>query len=391
MEQDIASFSKKPGKDFSRKSKLTFSTTVSILLAMQGKSISKELLKFFNYKKKNTPDVSSFFKSKEKLAPNTLQTLFQRFVRVCEDYACETYKGFRLFAVDGSDFQIPQNKNSLHLNAIYDIQNRIYVDAIAENMKICDERSALIQMLQRSEINSAIILADRGYEGYNTLANIQKKGWKFLVRVRDSVKGIVTGLNIPKNEEFDADFTVKLTRCGNKFLKKYICTMKETDDVDFFNFSFRLVRFKISDKKIETVITNLDRENFTPDELKKLYNKRWGIETSFRDLKHTIGAVKFHSKKEEQARHEIFAGLVMYNFSAFMSSQVEINESIRRRKYEYKVNFSEAVQICKEYFSGTIKQADAEELICKFMRPVRKGRSYERERHPKKKVSFTYR
>ena len=157
MAQNSASFSKRPGKDFSRNSKLTFGKTVSILLAMQGKSLSKELLKFFNYKK-DVPDVSSFVKSKEKLAPHTLQTLFERFVSVCEDCSCETYKGFRLLAVDGSDFQIPQNKNSLHLNALYDIQNKIYVDAIAENLEIRDERGALIQMLQRSSINSAIIL-----------------------------------------------------------------------------------------------------------------------------------------------------------------------------------------------------------------------------------------
>ena len=52
---------------------------------MQGKSISKELLKFFNYKK-DIPDVSSFVKPKEKPATHTLHTLFKRFVSVCEDW-----------------------------------------------------------------------------------------------------------------------------------------------------------------------------------------------------------------------------------------------------------------------------------------------------------------
>lgn len=390
MEQDSASFSKRPGKDFSRKSKLSFSNIISILLTLQGKSISKELLEFFNYTI-NTPDASSFVKSKNKLAPHTLQTLFKRFVSTCEDYASQMYEGFRLLAVDGSDFQIPQNENSMHLNAIYDIQNRIYVDATVENMTVCDERSAFIQMLQRSEITSAIILADRGYEGYNTLAQVQKKGWKFLVRVRDGVKGIVTGLDIPENEEFDADFNVKLTRCGDKFLKRYICSKKKLEGADFFNFSFRLVRFKISDKQIETIITNLDRENFSSEELKKLYNMRWGIETSFRDLKHTIGAIKFHSKKAEQARHEIFAGLIMYNFSALISSQVKLKEGREQRQHEYKVNFSEATQICKKYFLGKMKPAEAEALIGNFIRPVRKSRSYQRKNRPKRKVSFTYR
>ena len=62
------------------------------------------------------------------------------------------------------------------------------------------------------------------------LAEIQEKGWKFLVRVRDGVKGIVQGLDIPEIEEFDADFNVKLARRGDKFLKKHICSRKKEKD-----------------------------------------------------------------------------------------------------------------------------------------------------------------
>ncbi|WP_447558201.1 transposase [Streptococcus suis] len=33
--------------------------------------------------------------------------------------------------------------------------------------------------------------------------------------------------------------------------------------------------------------------------LKELYAYRWGIETSFRDLKYSIGLTHFHAKKKE--------------------------------------------------------------------------------------------
>ena len=129
MEENTGLFSRRPGKDFSRNSKLTLQKTVSILLAMQGKSISNELLDFFDFDP-NTPSASAFVQARNKLAPNAIQTLFQRFVRECDVHG--TYKGFRLLAADGSEFPIPQNKNTLHLNAIYDIQNNIYVDGIVE-------------------------------------------------------------------------------------------------------------------------------------------------------------------------------------------------------------------------------------------------------------------
>ena len=74
-------------------------------------------------------------------------------------------------------------------------------------------------------------------------------------------------------------FTLKLTFRQNKILKddKNVKKLHPEHRFDFL--------IKISDKTIETLITNLD---FPADELKKLYNMRWGIETSFRDLKHTL-------------------------------------------------------------------------------------------------------
>ena len=49
-----------------------------------------------------------------------------------------------------------------------------------------------------------------------------------------------------------------------------------------------MVRFQISDDTYETLLTNLNVDEYPLEELKKLYTARWGIETSFRDLKYTI-------------------------------------------------------------------------------------------------------
>lgn len=401
MEENTGLFSRRPGKDFSRNSKLTLQKTVSILLAMQGKSISNELLDFFDFDP-NTPSASAFVQARNKLAPNAIQTLFQRFVRECDVHG--TYKGFRLLAADGSEFPIPQNKNTLHLNAIYDIQNNIYVDGIVENVKNCDEQSALNQMIDRSEIQSAIILADRGYEAYNTLAHAQEKGWKFLFRVKDGISGIVSGLDIPKTEEFDKKFDVKLTFHQNKIFRDdknvkrlnpkhkfdFLTQIKTKNmPIEFFNLSFRVVRFKISDKTIETLITNLDQENFDADEIKKLYNMRWGIETSFRDMKYTLNALKFHSKQLEYARHEIFARLIMYNFFMLITSSTKIED--RQCKHTCKVNFSVAVKIIRRYFLDKLDLFEAEVLMEKFILPIRKGRKNPRKFLPKRKTCFTYR
>ena len=99
----------------------------------------------------------------------------------------------------------------------------------------------------------------------------------------------------------------------------------------FYPISFRIVRFKISDELTETLITNLDRATFPADDLKYLYHLRWGIETSFRQLKYTIGLSLFQSKKVEYITQEIFARLTMYNFCELITSHVVIQK--KRRKY----------------------------------------------------------
>ena len=414
-------FSRRPGQDFTRKTKLSFEKTISILLAMEGRSVRNELLEQF-YCSESTPSASAFVQCRSKLLPEAVETIFHRFA---ESFGAErTYKGYRLLAVDGSDVHIPTNPNDtsshfapkdgskaynlLHLNAMYDLLNHTYTDAIVEGSKISNEQRALTRMVDRSPIGTAILTADRGYEGFNSLAHVQEKGWKFLFRVKDGTGGIVSGLDLPDSEEFDAFFDMHLTRkqtneakaflkdrnrykrLSNKHQFDYFPTHnRKSVPVAPYALPFRIVRFKITDSTFETVITNLDLESFPPSELKKLYAMRWGIETSFRSLKYTLGLLHFHAKKVEHILQEIFARLIMYNFSELITSYVVIQKS--SKKHTYKANFSAAVHICRQVFLGNVSPPQAETLIARSVSPIRPDRSSPRRLSPKCSVSFIYR
>ena len=47
----------------------------------------------------------------------------------------------------------------------------------------------------------------------------------------------------------------------------------------------------------------------------------WGIEISFRYLKHANGLLYFHSKKTEFLKQEIYANLTLYNFGIFIANE----------------------------------------------------------------------
>lgn len=125
-------FVKDPLRDFTRNRKLPFRTVISILLSMEGRSLNSELLSFFGCLS-NIPSASAFIQQRAKISKEAFSSLFDLFVRLTDNNI--TYKGYRLLAADGSDIQIPTDKNDvdsyfpgsidqapynlLHLNAVY--------------------------------------------------------------------------------------------------------------------------------------------------------------------------------------------------------------------------------------------------------------------------------
>ena len=118
---------------------------------------------------------------------------------------------------------------------------------------------------------------------------------------------------------------------------------------------------------------------------------RWGIETSFRELKYAIGLASFHSKKAEFVQQEIFARLIMYNFCEIITTNVIIRN--KPRKHAYQANFTMAVNICKRFFRQRRCRTplDVEALIQKYILPIRKNRRYDINKRSKSAVSFIYR
>lgn len=303
-------FSSNPEKDFSRNRKLPLKKVISILLSMQGGTLTTELLKYFNCSL-DTSSSSAFIQQRCKLNSFAFPTLFDLFVKKTD--SAKLYKGFRLFAADGSDFKIPHNPdhpashydgtngqspyNLFHLDAMYDLLQHTYQDVALGGDREMNERKSLCSMVDRSDIKNAIVIADRGYENYNLMAHIQEKGWHYLIRIKDiqSLNGISSGLTLPSSDEFDTFINLSLTTKQTKEIK-YLCknsneyrfipsavtfdflpkTNRKFAPTVFYKLPFRIVRFKITDTTYETVVTNLGSIQFPVTELKKLYAMRWG-------------------------------------------------------------------------------------------------------------------
>ena len=136
-------FSKKPGIYFSQDRKLPFPKIISSILSMEGGCLTTELLKHFGCSA-DIASSSAFVQQRSKLSEKTFPMLFSLFVKKSD--SPKRYKGFRLLAADGSDIQIQTNPSHfdsyfpgvngqapyslLHLDAMYDLLQRTYTDAV---------------------------------------------------------------------------------------------------------------------------------------------------------------------------------------------------------------------------------------------------------------------
>lgn len=417
MAECPALFVRTPDKDFTRDRKLPFETVVRMIISMGGNSICKELLDANDYSE-DTPTASAFIQQRDKILPYAFELLFHKFNQSYP--GAKMYHGYRLLAVDGSDLHIPTNTldtethfncnplgnghNLLHLNAMYDLCNRTYADAIVQPGRQRNEVKAMVDMVDRSLItDNVIVIADRCYEGYNNLAHIEEKGWNYLIRIKDTgTRCILHGLRLPRKGSYDIYTQRILTRKKTQEVKarpdlyKIVDGGKAVFDFldktnPFYPMSFRVLRFKIAVNTYETVITNLSQSEFSPKDIKDLYKMRWGIETSFRELKYAVGLTSFHSKKREHIVQEVFARIVMYNFAETITSHVVISKT--DTKLTYQVNFTVAIHICRHFLRLWINAPpfDVEALIRKNTLPVRPDRKDKRKIRFKTAVSFLYR
>ena len=419
-----ASYVKNP-TDHSRTRKLSFKAVINSILQMSGGSINNELLSFFNCSD-TTPTAAAFVQQRSKILPTAFEDIFKSFTNSSNPNA--TYKSYRVLAIDGSDLHVPTNPkdkdsyfprindqrpyNLLHLNALYDVCGKIYVDTIIQKSRNSNEIPALIDMVDRNAgTMDTLIIADRGYESYNALAHIQEKGWKFLFRVKDATSsgGIANGLDLPQDNEYDIFINLHLSAgrtkdhwelYKNKNTYKrishpenfdfFINPAGERDVLMFYHLPFRILKIKLSEDTYETILTNLPAETFSFSEIKKLYSMRWGIETSFRDLKYPLGLLNFHARKTDLIYQEIYAHLLLYNFVSLIMSSHKLE--CLTRKHDYKSSFSIAIHASRLFIKGKISCKTIKNLLSKYLTPIRPNRkAIRRKKKDRSVMSFNYR
>lgn len=429
-------FTKNPGHAFMRQSygKLTLDDTMRMIIGMGKGSTSDEIMDYFHMDPDRIPSQSAFNQRRNQLSLFAFEYLFHKFSSSFPR-TVRTFKDHCVLAIDGThvvyttnaniiqDYNKPRlaeykGYNHMHLNGFVDVNSKAFIDILLQPGQKPDERQAFHAMLDHftpEEPEKYIITADRGYESYDLLFHCELKKLKYVIRAKApaSSKSLLSSYikELPDTQE---EFDVSIKRF---FSDKLTNIMKEQSDVyhymnpnkniphfqellenrHLYFMQFRVVKIKTGANCYEYIITNLPY-TFTLSDIKDCYHLRWGIETSFRYLKHAAGLLYFHSKKPEFLKQEIYANLILYNFGIFLANEAARENQKRKRnpnnKYIYEIDFSTAIKTARKYLirNDTDKPIDIIRLMLKYVHAVKTDfRQFSRPLRGIGAIHFAYR
>ena len=156
----------------------------------------------------------------------------------------------------------------------------------------------------------------------------------------------------------------------------------------------RLIRVEL-DGEVEVLITNLMDEQAIPAcKFKELYHLRWGSEENYKRLKQWVEIENFSGKSVLSVKQDFYAKVLTTNLTAMVANaaQKQVDKSTAHRKYDYQVNFAQALSKMKNTLVEFLLISTQElknglkaliDCMACTIEPIRKGRSYSR---PKSKM-----
>jgi hypothetical protein len=332
----------------------------------------------------------SFSEARQKLRPEACRELFQHTVERVYANEVNRWHGMVVIAIDGSKIQLPDDKRLLNVfggmgresdspmaqaSIAYDVFNNIVVDAEIEPLSVSEhELSArhIERIAAISGMGKTLLLFDRGYSSSRLMAQAEEKGLKFLVRIRRKF-----------NTEIDA--------LGHG-IHDFVLPHAEGE------IKVRVIKFTLPNGETETLMTNISDGRMGFKAFKRLYFKRWPVETKYGEVKLKLEVENFSGRTENAIRQDFYITIMLSNIIAVAAQEaqpaVDHAREGKGNKHRYKVNVNHAIGTFKDRFILALLEPNHEtratktneiiQLLCKHVIPERKMRSTPRNPSPRK-------
>lgn len=301
-------------------------------------------------------------------------TAFEEFAYMARDMFYkdgdyETYKGFRLCAIDSSVITLPNSDDikqefnpmkarcqiegfckdvsQARVSCLYDVLNNIVIDASItnknksddNNIEAYDERTLALNHLYNSTLDDLVIM-DRGYPSFELFAATYNNT-NILCRIRTNSFIKAKSLFAPHCEKKDVVIEIN----APKYLKETLRANKIPTKL-----KIRFVQVILDNGTVEVLATNvLDNTILQTSDFKELYSLRWGIETFYDLIKNRLSLENFTGLTALAVKQDFYATIFLTNYESMMTYDLnqELKEKSQDNKYVQKINKAVSFNLIK--------------------------------------------
>jgi DDE family transposase len=267
--------------------------------------------------------------------------------------------GRRVKVVDGSSAQAPDTKANqkrypqsaeqkpgcgfpvLKFLLLFSLNSGAVLNVVMGNLHQHDLR--LLRQLQEELRTGDILLGDRAYGEYTTLATLPLRGVDVVARLHQARQ---------------ADFRRAHQRLAHNDglfvwqknpLRSQVLTQKQWRQVPA-SITVRIIRFTATirgfrNRRITLVTTLLDPKLYPAEQIIGLYARRWRLELCLRDLKTTLGMEQLRCKTPALAEKELLVYLLAHNMIRSLMA-----EAVARHQGDLeRISFKGSVDALRQY------------------------------------------
>jgi IS4 transposase len=315
---------------FTREAPLNFENSVLIHLNKHSLTNYMEVRNFFKKKGERSVTNQVFSKSRDKLDPNVFKILKDYHLNdFYKSDEVKTIKNHLILTGDGSKFIFPykypmipifrgiENKfheiTSITANStiIYDCLNKFVLDLELDSYKTSEKDLINRNMdnlwkLSYLESMEKILTFDRGFPSIEFFIKLMEKDEKFLMKLK-KISYKKEKSEMKTNDEFiDIDTTKsRVNNIKNQEIKEKLLKIGKVN--------LRVTKIVLDSGKVKHLISNLNVENFSFNDLNELYQLRWRIEVSFDVLKNSLDIENISGYKEIAVKQDFLSQMVAYN------------------------------------------------------------------------------
>ena len=358
-------------QDFTRQRQLTFPRLMLFVLQQTVKSIQRHLHEFLDdlahgelFEPVTTGAVTH---ARAKLKDSA----FLELNRDCllpvvygPEHPIQRWRGHRLLGVDSSLVRLPESEElgqtfgwkvttnqhgdtgtrypEARLSVVYDLLNRVGLDARLEPSTLGEVALALQQQQGVALQPGDVEINDRGFTGYWYLAAVAQPGRHFIARCS-------TGSFLAAQELFRLDRAHQ-----SKVVWLFVPPDQKAECQRLglpLKLQVRLVSLRLPSGELEVLATSLLDETLYPTaEFLTVYHWRWGHETFYLMLKGRLELENFSGRTVAAIRQDVQAAVLLANLESVLSepAQTALSQSRTAETQPRQVNRANAYHALKD-------------------------------------------